>query len=150
MSEAETVPYDPTIILGRDNYHFKVLNCKLGTSKAGNPMLVQQLEFFDNPPQKIQGKMVDINGVKMTNWVVLIPSALGPLNSQRRALKLSVVSSPDQVSAEEYIGCEGDALAKTESKPMFNEVTGEPVIDRYTGKQMADSRLSVVSWFVKS
>ena len=125
-------------------YKVRVIEAKMGNSSTGNPMITGNVEIFGADP--ING--IDINGLTITFRSVIVPTAIRFVNITRSALDLPsvTVDTLGEVSAEEYIKCEGFAKCTGKSVDQTDEVTGEPMVDPYTGEKLVRTTREILEW----
>jgi len=142
----ETKEVVANLLPGEQPYKFKCLSSKKERTKdKGKGTCVMFVQEFE-----ITGHAKDeLNGVKIPYWCVLHPKMLANVNRQRSSLGLPTISSIsdyDSLDALDYVGLEGYALAKEESREKTNEVTGEPIINPNTQKPMTTSQNRITDW----
>lgn len=132
------------VILPMQAYKVRCVSCTPGVSKAGAKQFTQEFEVIEAAP--VNG--VDINGVKIQNWHTFVESGLFFVNEQRIAMGLSklTLAQFDSVTPTEYLGQIAYVVAHSDSKPMINEVTKQPILHPLTGKVVINWNRKISKW----
>lgn len=126
---------------------------KTGKQTGGNPMDTVDLEFIDNAPINIRNpdtgdiEQVDVNGLQVRTWVTLVPAALGPVNTFRKAIGLPSLTIQELMSSDgnTYNGKVALAMIRFKGREIKNSA-GEKVINDHTGKIVTVGERKIDKW----
>lgn len=152
MSTETTNPIpENQIELPFQSYKVRVLKCEKKVAKSGHPMFVQEVEIFGAKPFTQNGVSIDPNGIVMTGWVSLQTKMIDAINVNRNSLGLPAIKSSQigDLRAEDYVGQEGAVVAVSKKEEVKNEVTGETVVNPFTGKPVLQFNKKITQWLAR-
>lgn len=134
---------DNQIVLPKNAYRLRILECEKKTSQKGRPMLALTMEICEHPKIAVQYKgeriEVDVNGLEVKSWAMCDKDGLDystGLSALSDALGDGKLSSPPEfasIDKNTFLGRTVFAICQSEQTEMKSE-TGEIIVNPNTGK----------------